>query len=392
MTPAGHPATPEPPIPHTDPGPPAGGSTAATPGGQLFAAFRAEAAARRERHTRQDAARPADWADPDPAALTGLPPRRNPVARVIARQKEGDSRYNFVYKLRVTCARLQGVDRDTVSVEDVHAYPWHQLDADAAEDYRRDIYRQYPRQSTRNDHVSVLRRVVTECHRVGLISALRRDEVLEQLYTVAPGPSTRRRRLTPGEIESLLGACEDQADPRAAARDTAMVAVLRTTGMRSVELARLDLADWDTDETTLLLRDTKNGRDHLVFVHPDAVPYLTRWVALRGTAPGALFTPLTGSSHRHLDAQYVHQRIQVHARTAGVAPFGSHDFRRTFATELLRHHDPALVGKLLNHTKLTSTLIYDLAGEDEQRAAVARIELPSAPEATPDLDDVDGAA
>lgn len=391
MTPAGHPASPEPQRPNTGPAQPAAATPAAPRGGELFATFRAEGAKRREQHTRQDAGRPADWADPDPAALTRLLPRRNPVARVIARQKEGDSRYNFVYKLRVACARLQGVDRRGVSVEDLHAYPWHQLDADAAEDYRRDIYRQYSRQSTRNDHVSVVRRIVTECHRVGLISALRRDEVLEQLYTVAPGASIRRRRLTPKDIELLLAACEDQAHPKAAARDTAMIAVLRTTGMRSIELARLAVEDWDPDGATLLLRKTKNGRDHLVFVHPDAVAYLARWAAVRGTAPGALFTPLPGTSHRHLDAQYVHQRIQLHARSAGVAPFGSHDFRRTFATELLRHHDPALVGKLLNHTKLTSTLIYDLAGEDEQRAAVARIELPSAP-TTPDRDVVDGAA
>lgn len=387
MTPAGSTATPE---PHHD----ATAEPAATRsgGGELFAAFRTEALKRREQHTRVDAGRPADWADPDPAALALLHPRRNPVARVIARQKEGDSRYNFVYKLRVTCARLQGVDRTTVTVEDLHAYPWHHVDADAAEDYRRDIYHQYPRQTTRNDHISVLRRIITECHKVGLISALRKDEVMEQLYTMAPGPSTRRRRLTPAEIERLLEACEDQTELQAAARDTAMVALFRTTGMRSVELARLDLADWDTDEITLLLRDTKNGRDHLVFLHPDAVPYLVRWVGLRGSAPGALFTPLPGSSCRHLDPQYVHQRIQLHARTAGIAPFGSHDFRRTFATDLLRHHEPALVGKLLNHAKLTSTLIYDLAGEDEQRAAVARIELPGAPEATADRDDLGGAA
>ena len=64
----------------------------------------------------------------------------------------------------------------------------------AAEDYRRDIYRQYTKQTTRNEHVSVVRRIVTETHRVGLISALRRDQVLDQLFTIAPGPSSRRRR------------------------------------------------------------------------------------------------------------------------------------------------------------------------------------------------------
>lgn len=380
MTPAGTPATPEPQQPPPDPTGPAnsaGLAPARTGGGELFAAFRAEGTKRREEHSRHIAGRPADWADPDPSALTLLLPRRNPVVRVLARQKEGPSRNNFVYKLRVACARLQGVHHASLTVEDVCAYPWHHLDPDAAEDYRRDIYRQYTAQTTRNDHVSVVRRIVTETHRVGLISALRRDQVLEQLYTIAPGPSSRRRRLTPDEIQGLFAACEDQSNPRAQARDTAIIALLRTTGMRSVELSRLKLDDWNRQDDTLVLRETKNTLVHTVFLHPDVLPYLHRWVAVRGSGPGALFTPISGTSSRHLHSKHVHDRIQLHARTARIAPFGSHDFRRTFATELLRSHDPALVGKLLNHKKLTSTLIYDLASEDEQRSAVASIQLPA---------------
>lgn len=69
---------------------------------------------------------------------------------------------------------------------------------------------------------------------------------------------------------------------------------------------------------------------------------------------------------------------------AGVKPFGCHDFRRTFATELLRTNDIALVGKLLNHRKPQSTLRYDLADEDAQRSAVAQLNLPAAFSATRD--------
>jgi integrase len=395
MTPAGSPATLEPQHPHSEPIRPDGANCdapAPTAGGELFAAFRAEATKRREEHSRQDAGRPADWADPDPMALTLLLPRRNPIARVLARQKEGTSRYNVESKLKVACARLLGATERSVPMDAVHSYPWHHIDADSAEDFRRDIYRAYSLQTSRNEYVSVVRRVITECHRVGLISALRRDSVLEQLYTMAPGPSTRRRRLTSLEIHDLFSACEAQADPRATARDTAIVALLRTSGMRSIELAHLTVGDWDTRDNSLLLRQTKNRLDHRVMLHPDVLPYLHRWVAVRGTAPGALFTPLAGTDARHLHPKYVHQRIQLHARSAGIAPFGSHDFRRTFATELLRHNDPALVGKLLNHKKLTSTMVYDLASEDEQREAVASIDLPNAPETDGSDDRAEGTA
>jgi integrase len=114
-------------------------------------------------------------------------------------------------------------------------------------------------------------------------------------------------------------------------------------------------------------------------------------VATRGNAHGAMFGPLAGAN-RHLHPQYVNQRIQLHAKTAGLRHFASHDFRRTFATELLRTHDAALVGKLLNHKKLTSTMVYDLASEDEQRAAVASIQLPTFTELTSSKDGDGGAA
>ncbi|TQL60071.1 tyrosine-type recombinase/integrase [Oryzihumus leptocrescens] len=385
MTTAGSPATPDPQQPRPD-------ATPAAPGGpSAFAVFRAAAAHRRSQHTR-DHGRPEAWADPDPAAILALPAGRHPVDRVLARQKAGRSRANFRYKLAGAHARLAGMPGRSVTGTDPHSFPWHHLDADAAAEYRREVYRAYPKQSSRNDAVSVVRRVVTQCHRVGLISALRRDELLEELYTVAPGPSTKRRRLAPSEVAALLAACEDQPTPKGAARDTAIVALLRTTGMRVGELAGLDLADWERADQTMCLRDTKNGRDHLVFLHPDAVPYLDRWLGIRGHAPGALFTPLPGHGLRHLNPNYIQQRIQLHARTVGIPPFGCHDFRRTFATELLRSHDVALVGKLLNHTKLSSTLIYDLADEDEQRAAVASLDLPSVAGRPVELPHVDGAA
>jgi hypothetical protein len=98
-----------------------------------------------------------------------------------------------------------------------------------------------------------------------------------------------------------------------------------------------------------------------------------------------LFNPLTGDE-RSLHPASVRFMLASRAALAGIPTFGFHDFRRTFATELLRTHDIALVGKLLNHQKLASTLIYDLADEQQQRQAVASIDLPAPP-----LDDTSAA-
>lgn len=376
MTPAGSPAN-QPharPMPDETTDPPA---PATSPMDQ----FRAEAARRRALTVEREVGRPEDWADPDPAAGAVL--TRPPVIRAADRCRDGRPRLAFLAHVRRVCARLQDLEPADVSLEDALAYPWHHLDVDAAVEYRQAIYRRYRAQSTRNDYVSVLRRVLVESHKAGLISALRRDEVLEELYTSAPGASTRRRRLSPAEGDALLLACEQLGTPAARARNTAIVGLFRTSGIRIGELVAICLADWDRVGHTILLPVTKNDRPHRVHLHPDLVPYLERWLEIRGQAPGALFSALHGRSTAPLAPFTIRYMLQTRAKHAGVAPFGAHDFRRTFATDLLRTHDPSLVGKLLNHLKLASTMTYDLAGEDEQRAAVGSIGLPHLAQLTP---------
>lgn len=375
MTPAGTPATPPPTVSPTRLRNDSVAQPSETDPGSPLARFLAEGERRRTAHTRQSAERPADWADPDPSAIQAPPLGRNPVDAIIHRLKPGSSVDSFTGSLRRACERIQGLDDRLLTDADARLYPWHHLSPDDASDYRRAVYARYEKQSSRNDAVSAVRRVIKECCKAGLISPLRRDLIMDELYTLAPGDSTKRRRLTTDEINALLKACEDNKDPRSAARDSAIIALLFSSGMRIGELIRLEVRDWDPHEDTLLLRDTKNRRDHTVFLHPAVPAFLERWLVLRGNAPGALFTAVTRQDTRPLHRYTMRQMVQRRAADAGVRHFDCHDFRRTFATDLLRTHDPSLVGKLLNHKKLSSTMIYDLAGEDDQRAAVARIAL-----------------
>ena len=54
--------------------------------------------------------------------------------------------------------------------------------------------------------------------------------------------------------------------------------------MRVGELVGIAMSDWDRDGHTILLRDTKNGRNHQVLLHPGVEEYLVRWVAHRGNS------------------------------------------------------------------------------------------------------------
>lgn len=294
--------------------------------------------------------------------------------RAYARATTPSGRATITSRLRVATAIVTGNGR-SAQWSEVLAHPWHHLTVEDAAEFRRAVYRRFVPQSTRNDTISAVRRVVTECYRARLISALRRDLLMEELYTVAPGESTRRRRLTGDELADLMAACDRIGDARTTARNTSIVALFRTTGLRISELVAIDLADWDREDASILLRSTKNGRDHRIFLSPATDALLRRWLTHRGEAPGALFTALNRAEHDPLHPFSVRYMLKTRARAAGIAPFGAHDFRRTFATDLLERYDAALVSKLLNHKKLDSTLIYDLRGDTAKRDAVRALDL-----------------
>jgi integrase len=318
----------------------------------------------------------ADWHDPDPEAGLALGAGHTPYDRALHRWKEGTSRDNAVSGFRVTLRILTGNLDLAADDEELRAYPWHQVSVEDAADFHRAVYRRYGNQATRNDKVGKLRQVLAECAKTRLISTVRREELMETLYTMAPGRSTRRHRITDDEFDTLLAACLDTGGPFARARNSAIVALFRTTGLRVSELVKLDLADWDRREDTLTLRDTKNRDPHILFLHAGTKALLLNWLEIRGDTPGKLFTGL----HRPLDVALapvgVPFMLTSRCRAAGIAPFGTHDFRRTFATEMLRRYDAALVSKLMNLRKLSSTLIYDMSSDDEMRDAVGSIDLP----------------
>lgn len=334
---------------------------------------------RRKKGREHGGGRPQDWADPDPGAALALPERSHPVRRMLERSKE-EYRRDLEGALRITLELMLGVPTGSLPASAVFAHPWHLMTPDEAADLHRLVYRTYPRQGTRNDKISQVRRVVTQCHRAGLISALRRDLLLEELYTVAPGRSGAGRALTDREIADLMHACATMGTAQARARNSAIVAVFRSTGARVSEVAKLELADWDRQAATLTLRDTKNGRDHVVFLHPTTNEHLAAWVRVRGARPGPLFSNLNDpTTTAPLQPVSILFMLRSRGAAAHVAPFGSHDFRRTFASDMLMRYDAALVSQLLNHTKLDSTLIYDRRGDALQRAAVASVRLPAAP-------------
>lgn len=322
------------------------------------------------------------WFDPDPKALEALSERKHPITGYMLRVRGSKrNRANKKFIMRTVLAILADASRSDVSWDDVLAYPWHHVGPDEAQNAFRALVAKYPNLNTRHNFVQMLRSILKGCRDAKVLSSARYEETVAELPTTSKrGVALRRRRITPEELTGLMTASQ-QGIPVRAARDAAIIAVFATTGIRVSELAALDLAHWNQHDQMLHLAMTKNGRPHAVPVDPRTRAYLDAWISFRGTDPGPLFVSTARPSRCasdlvRLSTNAVRVRIQKIAQIASIGRLGTHDFRRTVASTLLRTTDASLVSRLLGHSSLAATLVYDMVTEDEQRTAISSLPLP----------------
>lgn len=212
---------------------------------------------------------------------------------------------------------------------------------------------------------------------------------VEQSLRVAETKNLEGKRLpvgriiTSGEIAALLDACARDTSA-AGARDAAIIAVATKCGMRRGEIAGLQVADWQDGNGnggTLVIRKAKRGKQRKAFVTNGAAGAMRDWLDVRGTHEGALFLAVNKAGHiqpHGITTQALGDMLDKRARQAGIsAPTTWHDFRRTFAGNLLDAGiDLVTVSRLMGHEQTTTTARYDLRGEEVQRKAVDAIHVP----------------
>ena len=119
--------------------------------------------------------------------------------------------------------------------------------------------------------------------------------------TLGTAPRRQARALSVAEIRQIVTGI-DRTTPHGA-RDAALILLGFASALRRSELAALTLVDVETKPAGLLLtvRRSKTDPDHRGQVvgvahgqHPDTDPVaaLVSWLAVRGTAPGPLFTSM----------------------------------------------------------------------------------------------------
>lgn len=168
------------------------------------------------------------------------------------------------------------------------------------------------------------------------------------------------RTLTRKEIQQLLGAF-DRSHPKGR-RDYAMLRCLTDLGLRSGEVARLQLRDIDWRAGTISIPG--KGRRVLVLPLPGTAGSAIAQYLRRGRPPvqsRAVFVRCRAPLDKPVKTSTVGNAVREAAARCGLPERlrGTHVLRHSFATRLVQRGIPLkLIADILGHRSLNTTVIY----------------------------------
>lgn len=181
---------------------------------------------------------------------------------------------------------------------------------------------------------------------------LQRERLIENNPTANLGaikyPKKQKEVYAETDIEKLKNHCRS-------VRDLAILTFLRATGCRISEVTQLNRTDVDLNalECTVL---GKGSKERVVYLDPVAGMVLRKYLDTRKDDLPALFI---GKGTVRLQPNAIRKMLKKVGAEADVAHVHPHKFRRTTATNLIRHGMPIQeVAAILGHDKLDTTMQY----------------------------------
>ena len=183
-------------------------------------------------------------------------------------------------------------------------------------------------------------------------------------------PRPLPKALSVDDSVQLAAFHDDHSDPWSDARDSALVELMYSCGLRVGELVGLDVqasaqalgwVDCEAGEAHVL---GKGSKRRTVPVGRKALEALARWLELRGQLPQAagLQDPalFIGPRGKRLSAQAVWKMLRDRSLRAGLAtPVHPHMLRHSFASHVLQSSgDLRAVQELLGHANIATTQVY----------------------------------
>ena len=167
--------------------------------------------------------------------------------------------------------------------------------------------------------------------------------------------------LTVAEIERVLSLV-DVSRPLGL-RDRAIIEVFYSTGLRRMEVSRLELGDVNPERGVVLVRQGKGKKDRVTPIGERALEWVNRYLVDGRpelvTDPRAQALFLSGYGDGPLHPDHLSRVVVDYLRRAGIAKGGCHLFRHSCATLMLEGGaDIRFIQQMLGHANLNTTQIY----------------------------------
>jgi len=171
--------------------------------------------------------------------------------------------------------------------------------------------------------------------------------------------------LTYEEVTRILESIPGDNSPQSL-RDTALIELLFSSGLRVSELVNLNRDHVNTERREFMVRG-KGQKDRPVFISERAANQIKTYLATRADSLPALFlnysrnnTASTSGDYRRLSPRSIQRIIHKYAQAAGITKHVSpHTMRHSYATDLLMNGaDIRSVQSMLGHSNISTTQVY----------------------------------
>ena len=172
-----------------------------------------------------------------------------------------------------------------------------------------------------------------------------------------------------GNVSKLLATCDGSYF---GLRDAAMFLSLIDSGLRIGELAQLNIGDVDMRSGTVIVRHGKGDKEREAFLSAKSLRAISKYLRMRSDADfeQPLFSTREGG---RLSRSALTKILHKHGDLAGIKPGGWHNFRRTYALEMLRDGtDVVSLARLLGHSDTSLVMLYAKQTETDLQKVAAR--------------------
>lgn len=237
-------------------------------------------------------------------------------------------------------------------------------------------YKQYLRSredlgvASKNKYLAVARISLRELHRRGKLPV----DITTNVKSFHQSNKHRVEGLNEQEVTELLDYLKSAPEGFKTARLKVIVALLLLQGLRQIEICRLDVTDIELAYKRLYVHSKGRDDKEAIFLHPETINALRRYLKLYRKAQGPLLTSLTrkseisgGNNHSaRLTSRGLRKIVQQSMHRAGIDKT-VHGCRHYYATKLITSYkgDLLRVASYTRHRSISMLQVYNDSIADE---------------------------